>query len=142
MRATCCTCAATSAYDHCRPAGGVYGDQSGLALETDEAPIERDWLASSALTVGWRRFGHILEPNANQRLIRDQASAAAWVTDRSRQHFTAVAPTLTFRPARQFGRPIYSAKRRPFPYHLILNGTGFAARHADGADEGQPVTER
>ena len=91
------------AYDHCRPAGGSYGDQVGLELDTDEAPIERDWLASSALTVGWRRFGHILEPIANQRLIRDQVTAATWFADRARQHFTAVAPSLTFRPARRFG---------------------------------------
>jgi len=91
------------AYDHCRPAGGAFGDQQGLALETDEAPIERDWLASSAVTIGWRRFAHILEPQANQRLIRDQVSASLWFADRSRQHFTAVTPTLTFRPARQFG---------------------------------------
>jgi hypothetical protein len=96
------------AYDHCRAAGGEYGEQSGLAAETDEAPIERDWLASSALTVGWRRFGHLLEPQANQRLIRDQASAAAWFADRSRQHFTAVAPSLTFRPARRFGPAVRS----------------------------------
>jgi len=96
------------AYDHCRMAGGVYGDQSGLVLETDEAPIERDWLASSALTVGWRRFGHLLEPVANARLVRDAATAAAWFTDRSRQHFTAVAPRLTFRPARQFGPAVVS----------------------------------
>jgi len=94
------------AYDHCRASGGVFGDQSGLSLETDEAPIERDWLASSALTVGWRRFGHILEVQANQRLVRDQATAAAWFSDRSRQHFTAVAPTLTFKPARRFG-PVF-----------------------------------
>jgi len=94
------------AYDHCRPAGGTYGEQSGLSLETDEAPIERDWLASSALTVGWRRFGHLLEPVANARLIRDQATAAAWFSDRSRQHFTAVVPQLTFRPARRFG-PVF-----------------------------------
>jgi hypothetical protein len=77
-------------------------------LETDEAPIERDWLASSALTVGWRRFGHILEPIANQRLVRDAATAAAWFADRSRQHFTAVAPSLTFRPARRFGPAVRS----------------------------------
>lgn len=94
------------AYDHCRMAGGVFGDQSGLALETDEAPIERDWLAASALTVGWRRFGHLLETMANQRLIRDQVTAAAWFSDRSRQHFTAVAPQLTLRPARRFG-PVF-----------------------------------
>jgi len=94
------------AYDHCRAAGGVYGEQVGLELDTDEAPIERDWLAASALTVGWRRFGHILEPVANQRLIRDQATAAAWFADRSRQHFTAVAPSLTFREVRHFG-PVF-----------------------------------
>ena len=96
------------AYDHCRAAGGTYGDQSGLSAETDEAPIERDWLASSALAVGWRRFGHLLEPQANQRLIRDQATANAWFADRSRQHFTAVAPTLTFKPRRRFGPAVRS----------------------------------
>ena len=85
------------------PSGGELRRPVGLSLETDEAPIERDWLASSALTVGWRRFGHLLEPASSQRLIRDQASAAAWFTDRSRQHFTAVAPTLTLRMARRFG---------------------------------------
>lgn len=94
------------AFDHCRAAGGSYGDQSGLELETDEAPIERDWLASSALVVGWRRFGHLLDPLANQRLIRDQVAATLWFTDRSRQHFSAVAPQLTFRRARSFG-PVF-----------------------------------
>jgi hypothetical protein len=94
------------AYDHCRAAGGEYGEQVGLVLETDEAPTERDWLVSSALLVGWRRFGHLLEVAANQRLIRDQASAAAWFSDRTHQHFTAVQPTLTFRRARRFG-PVF-----------------------------------
>ena len=91
------------AFDHCRPSGGNYGDQAGLALESDECLIEADWLVSSALLVGWRRFGHLLEPAANQRLIRDQASAAAWFNERTSQHFKAVAPTLTFRSARTFG---------------------------------------
>jgi len=94
------------AYDHCRMSGGVFGDQSGLAIETDEAPVERDWLASSALTVGWRRFAHILDPLVNARLVRDQAAAAAWFSDRSRQHFTAVQPQLSLRPARRFG-PVF-----------------------------------
>jgi hypothetical protein len=94
------------AYDHCRPAGGSFGDQSGLYLEDDEAPVERDWLVSSALVVGWRRFGKLLEVNANQRLTRDQAAAAAWYNDRTHQHFTAVQPTLTFRRARHFG-PVF-----------------------------------
>jgi hypothetical protein len=94
------------AFDHCRPAGGEYGDQSGLSLETDEAPIERDWAASSALVVGWRRFAHLLDPLANARLVRDMAAATMWFTDRSSQHFKAVAPQLTLRRARRFG-PVF-----------------------------------
>jgi hypothetical protein len=94
------------AFDHCRAAGGTYGDQSGLRLETDENPVERDWAASSALVVGWRRFAHLLDPLANQRLVRDQAAATVWFTDRSRQHFNAVAPQLTLRRARRFG-PVF-----------------------------------
>src|SRR5262245_60032011 len=87
------------AYDHCRAATGTFGGQSGLTLETDEAPVERDWLASSALVIAWRRYGHLLEPLANQRLIRDQVGAAAWFTDRCREHFTAPLPQRTFKPA-------------------------------------------
>jgi hypothetical protein len=93
------------AYDHCRPSGGVFGSQTGLVLETDEAPVERDWCAAAALVVAWRRFAHLLEPQANQRLIRDQASAAAWFTDRCREHFTAPLPQRTLRRRRYFGPP-------------------------------------
>ena len=93
------------AYDHCRATTGTFGEQSGLTLETDEAPVERDWLASSALVIAWRRYAHLLEPLANQRLIRDQAAAAMWFSDRCRQHFTAPLPQRTFKPARRFGPP-------------------------------------
>jgi hypothetical protein len=93
------------AYDHCRASGGIFGEQSGLSLETDEAPCERDWVASSALVIAWRRFAHLLEPQANQRLIRDQAAAAAWFTDRCREHFTAPLPGRTLRRRRYFGPP-------------------------------------
>ena len=91
------------AYDHCRPAGGVFGEQVGLQLEDDEAPVETDWLVSSALVLAWRRFGHMLEPLANQRLIRDQATAAAWFTDNCRKHFTQPLPARTLKRKRQFG---------------------------------------
>lgn len=91
------------AYDHCRPSGGSYGDQSGLSLDTDEAPVEREWLTASALTIAWRRFGHVLEPLANQRLIRDQQTAAAWFSDLTREHFTAPLPARTLKRKRQFG---------------------------------------
>ena len=91
------------AYDHCRMSGGVFGEQSGLELETDESPIDREWATSSALLLGWRRFAHLLEPVANQRLIRDQASAAAWFSDKCRQHLGAVKPQMTFTKPRHFG---------------------------------------
>src|SRR5215471_19603516 len=93
------------AYDHCRAAGGTFGDQSGLYLEDDESPCERNWVASSALLIAWRRFAHLLEPGANQRLIRDQAAAAAWFTDQCRAHFTAPLPQRTLRRRRYFGPP-------------------------------------
>ena len=91
------------AFDHCRMSGGVFGDQSGLNLETDEAPVMREWLVSAALVIGWRRFSHLLEPLANQRLTRDQATAAVWFNDQTHKHFTAVQPQLTLRRARMFG---------------------------------------
>ena len=94
------------AFDHCRASGGTFGEQSGLLAENDESPVERDWLVSSALLIGWRRYGHILEPLANQRLIRDQQSAAVWFSDRTFEHFQAVKPQLTLRPARRFG-PVF-----------------------------------
>jgi len=93
------------AYDHCRTSGGTYGEQSGLYGETDEAPIERVWAAAAALVIAWRRFAHLLEPGANQRLIRDQASAAAWFTDECRKHFNAPLPQRTLRRRRYFGPP-------------------------------------
>jgi hypothetical protein len=91
------------AFDHCRPAGGSWGDQRGLSAEDDEAPVDREWLASSATTIAWRRFAHILEPIANARLIRDQATAAAWFTDQCRVHFSAPLPARTLRRQRMFG---------------------------------------
>lgn len=94
------------AYDHCRAAGGEFGEQSGLQLETDEGPAEREWLVSSALVIAWRRFAHLLEPAANQRLIRDQAMAAAWFTDRCHKHVGAVKPQMKFTRSRSFG-PVF-----------------------------------
>lgn len=91
------------AFDHCRKAGGVYGEQAGLTLETDEAPAEREWVTAASLTIAWRRFGHVLEVLANQRLVRDQQTAAAWFSDKTREHFTAPLPTRTLKRRSQFG---------------------------------------
>jgi len=96
-------------YDHCRGAGGNFGDQQGLLLETDEAPIERGWAAAAALVAGWRQFGHLLEPAANQRLIRDQASAVAAFNDLVREHLVADMPQKKLYRPRTFGPAVRMA---------------------------------
>lgn len=91
------------AFDHCRASAGVFGEQVGLTLETDEAPVEREWLTASALTIAWRRYSKMLEVMANQRLVRDQAAASAWFNDKTREHFTAPLPARTLQRRRAFG---------------------------------------
>jgi hypothetical protein len=97
------------AYDHCRAAGGSFGDQQGLALETDEAPVERGWAAAAALVAAWRQFGHLLEPAANQRLIRDQQSAVAAFNDLVREHLVADMPQKKLYRQRAFGPAVRTA---------------------------------
>ena len=97
------------AYDHCRAAGGNFGDQQGLSLETDEAPVMRGWAAAAALVAGWRQFGHLLEPAANQRLIRDQASAVAAFNDLVREHLVADMPQKKLYRQRAFGPAVRTA---------------------------------
>jgi hypothetical protein len=97
------------AYDHCRAAGGNFGDRQGLSLETDEAPVMRGWAASAALVAGWRQFGHLLEPAANQRLIRDQASAVAAFNDLVREHLVADMPQKKLYRQRSFGPSVRTA---------------------------------
>jgi hypothetical protein len=70
--------------------------------------VERDWLVASALVIAWRRLAHLLEPLANQRVIRDQTSAAVWFTERTREHFTGPLPARTLKRRRQFGPPVLS----------------------------------
>ena len=98
------------AYDHCRPAGGNFGDQQGLSLENDEAPIIHGWAAAAALVAGWRQFGHLLEPAANQRLIRDQQSAVASFNDLVREHLVADLPQKKLYRRRSFGPAVRIAR--------------------------------
>jgi hypothetical protein len=92
------------AYDHCRFEGsGDFGNQAGLSNETDDAPVARDWVAAAALVAGWRQFGHLLEPAANQRLIRDQATAVGWFNDLVREHLVADMPQRKLYRPRTFG---------------------------------------
>jgi hypothetical protein len=68
------------AYAHCRASGGAYGSQSGLALDTDEAPTVASWVSAGAQVEAWQRFGHLLDASAGNRQIRDQAQAAILFT--------------------------------------------------------------
>ena len=97
-------------YDHCRAAGGVYGEQQGLSLDTDEAVPTAGWGAAAALVAAWRQFGHLLEPAANQRLIRDQQSAVASFNDLVREHLVADMPQKKLYRRRSFGPAVRVAR--------------------------------
>lgn len=89
------------AFYHCAASGGVFGTQAGLTLDTDIAPISEDWLAAATLVEAWRRYGQILDPQADQRLIRNRAEAASWKTDCQSTYFSL--PPLQFMPLSHFG---------------------------------------
>lgn len=64
-------------YDHCRATGSVFGTQSGLALDTDEAPINLEWLGAAALVEIWRRNSQVLETSSRARMVPNLQDAAA-----------------------------------------------------------------
>lgn len=92
------------AYYHCKPAAGAYGDQAGLALDTDVAPVDLEWAVAGAMVEAWQRFGHILEASANTRMLRDQATSALLFDDQCRQHLDV--------PRREMNRPMTWGPRR------------------------------
>ncbi len=93
--------AARPAYTLCRASGGAYGDQSGLALNTDEAPVDATWVAAGVLVEAWRSLSHLLESAGQERVSRDRAEAASWFSSLSRRHFRLADET--FRPLRASG---------------------------------------
>lgn len=82
-------------YDHCRTSGGVFGGQSGLALDTDEAPINLEWLGAAALVEIWRRNSQVLETASRVRMVPNLADAAARFSYLTHQNFTSWPLTLT-----------------------------------------------
>jgi hypothetical protein len=89
-------------YHHCRPAAGVYGDQSGLSLETDETEADEAWVASAALRAAWNRYKTVLDPAANQKTLRSQFDAAEWFTYQTAQNFQPPVPEVR-PPPKAFG---------------------------------------
>lgn len=89
------------AYDHCAPAGGTLGSQSGLSLDGDVCAVAAEYAGWGAVTEVWQRHGKRLEMGADQQLLRYRAEAAAQFTKWSRAYFQM--PAHTFRPAGRSG---------------------------------------
>jgi hypothetical protein len=96
-------------YDHCRAAAGVFGGQSGLTLDTDEAPINLEWLGAAALVEIWRRNSQILETASRVRLVPNLADAAARFSYLTHQNFMPWPLTLT---PYEGGGPLWSSGGR------------------------------
>lgn len=86
------------AYDHCKPTNGEYGDQSGLSVDTDVAPVDLEWLGAAVLVEAWRRFSQILESASRVRMVPDRQEAAARFSVLTHQQFEPWPLTLTPRP--------------------------------------------
>ena len=64
--------------------------------DDDVCPVDATWVASKVLVNAWRKYGHLIEPGANQELIKDATQAATWFSQLSAYNFRL--PPLTFRP--------------------------------------------
>lgn len=74
-------------YYHCAPAAGSYGSQSGLALETDVAPLDNvEWGAYAALVEAWRRMLQLADISENQRLSASLQAAVAYFNEFSPEY--------------------------------------------------------
>lgn len=98
------------AYALCKPSGGSYGAQQGLSLDTDEAIPQTDWVAWGAVVEGWLRFGHVLESRVNDRMLRDQATAAAVFTKLTNNYLDV--PPINTVPLDSWGPPSWGGRGR------------------------------
>lgn len=91
------------AYFHCRAAGGTFGDQAGLAFETDEAVPQTEWVTAATLVQAWLRLANVLAPADSQRAGTELAKAAAQVSRFQRNYLQAHLPKRTFKPLLNWG---------------------------------------
>ena len=89
------------AYHHCKASAGAFGDQNGLSLETDEAPVPVDWLAQATLLEVWERLGNQIASSDAKQVETELAKAAARYSRLTKQYFKN--PPRTFRPHVRFG---------------------------------------
>lgn len=65
------------AYFHCRPTAGTFGAQSGLSLETDEAPCDAEWVAWAAIVAAEKRLARLEQGGrVSQEAMASRAIAA------------------------------------------------------------------
>jgi hypothetical protein len=98
LYARCLRPAATA----CRPLGGDFGDQTGLAADTDEAPVALEWAAAAVLVEYWDRYAGQLpegDPGGAAAFRRQQAAAAEF-TSLTRRHLTVPPRNWTDRETR------------------------------------------
>lgn len=92
------------AYYHCRPTGGIFGAQYGLALNDDEAPSDEEWVAAGALIYFWERYGDVIGGGNEGDVKTSLAKAAAAFTALSMENFELPARNLvTPSPLRRWG---------------------------------------
>ncbi len=83
-------------YDHCKPAGGAYGDQVGLALDTDSCPGDLDWIAAAVMVELWAHLTSLMTEAQAKGIVKlDQAQAAALFSDLTAKHWRP--PRVSFR---------------------------------------------
>lgn len=87
------------AYDHCKVSAGTFGGQSGLALESDEAPVQSEWLAQAALLKMYDRLDPTVGVSERADLDRMRAMAV--------QRFSRLTNAYLEVPERTFVPMVY-----------------------------------
>lgn len=90
---------AKRAYDHCKPTAGAYGDQSGLSLETDEAPVPLEVICWGACVEAARNLRNELTDAAKDHIQAHQAEWARLYTDARRKSIPRLPPVRFHRKA-------------------------------------------
>lgn len=94
------------AYYECYDDGAA---RAGLVSDDDTAVPSVRWVSLGAVAEIWRLYGHMLEQNTSQRLIKDLGMAAAMFTTETAKNFAM--PEQTFWPSAitGFGRSGWGA---------------------------------
>lgn len=85
------------AYGLCRPAGGSFGDQSGLTLDTDETIPDAQWVVAGALKEAWTSAPHIMEQIAESHRVSNLQQATLAFQRWQEQTFRRANLRHTFR---------------------------------------------